>query len=229
MSAVNPIYWLFLERCAVPAHYDWLCKSEKDILSSFRFTKKRNDWLLGRWTAKHLIVQLTRGKLSESDIEILPSDSGAPEVSIQNSSNPVELSISHSSDHSFCIASLQKGSIGCDMEKIQARTHKFEEDYFTSCERRRLEHTNQQEHAILSNLIWCGKEAVFKALKTGLRRDTRSVEVSIPEYWSSGSWNRTEVIDNKQNQLYEGQFMIENDFVFFVASERAREIINVKN
>ena len=86
MSAVNPIYWLFLEHSTVPTHYDWLCNSEKDILTQFRFTKKRNDWLLGRWTAKQLIVKMTDRIVREAEIEILPSESGAPEVHINNTS-----------------------------------------------------------------------------------------------------------------------------------------------
>ena len=34
---------------------------------------------------------------------------------------------------------------------------------------------------LLANLVWCGKESALKVLRTGLRRDTRSVEVSFPD------------------------------------------------
>ena len=36
--------------------------------------------------------------------------------------------------------------------------------------------------------MWCGKESALKVLRTGLRRDTRSVEVSFPEGGAVDGW-----------------------------------------
>ena len=41
---------------------------------------------------------------------------------------------------------------------------------------------------LLANLVWCGKESALKVLRTGLRRDTRSVEVSFPEGGAVDGW-----------------------------------------
>ena len=40
----------------------------------------------------------------------------------------------------------------------------------------------------MANLVWCGKESALKVLRTGLRRDTRSVEVSFPDGPKVDGW-----------------------------------------
>jgi hypothetical protein len=40
----------------VPAENDWLSAIEGVCLNSMRFAKRRNDWRLGRWTAKLLPI-----------------------------------------------------------------------------------------------------------------------------------------------------------------------------
>jgi 4'-phosphopantetheinyl transferase len=41
---------------------------------------------------------------------------------------------------------------------------------------------------LLANLVWSGKESALKVLRTGLRRDTRSVEVSLPAAPKVDGW-----------------------------------------
>ena len=64
--------------------------------------------------------------------------------------------------------------------------------------RRRLPHAGRagarppapsgEARALLANLVWCGKESALKVLRTGLRRDTRSVEVSFPAGAAVDGW-----------------------------------------
>ncbi len=44
------------------------------------------------------------------------------------------------------------------------------------------------ERDLVANLVWCGKESALKVLRTGLRRDTRSVEVSFPQGGAVDGW-----------------------------------------
>ena len=70
-------------------------------------------------------------------------------------------------------------SVGCDLELVEPRSALFVRDYFTAAERERVAAAPAREHDELANLIWCAKESALKVLRTGLRRDTRSVEVEL--------------------------------------------------
>lgn len=50
------IAWLVQSACDLPAlpAAAWLSPPERERLSSFKVAKRRDDWLLGRWTAKRL-------------------------------------------------------------------------------------------------------------------------------------------------------------------------------
>jgi len=63
----NEIVWLSQEMNDLPKADDWLSESEKKVLASFRFPKRRNDWKLGRWTVKRA-VSFRESK----DISLLP-------------------------------------------------------------------------------------------------------------------------------------------------------------
>ena len=46
------IYWLEQTEADVPAGEEWLSPSEALRSNAIPFAKRRNDWRLGRWTAK---------------------------------------------------------------------------------------------------------------------------------------------------------------------------------
>lgn len=50
------VYWLEHRAEDVPPMDDWLSAGETVSLNGFRFAKRRADWRLGRWTAKHAVA-----------------------------------------------------------------------------------------------------------------------------------------------------------------------------
>ncbi len=42
----------------LPNHLGWLSPREKRVVDGLRFPKRRNDWLLGRWTVKAALLSL---------------------------------------------------------------------------------------------------------------------------------------------------------------------------
>ena len=77
------VYWLEQTEAEVPAENDWLSANEVVRLNGMRFAKRRNDWRLGRWTAKcalSLSLDLPAHLQVLKKIEIRPAPSGAPEV-----------------------------------------------------------------------------------------------------------------------------------------------------
>lgn len=176
------VYWLELTRSDVPQSDSWLSENERVRLSAIRFPKRRADWRLGRWTAKHAVAEFLNAPARLnflSKIEIFPAASGAPRVYLADTVAPLSISITHSDDVAACAVSAPEAVLGCDIEKTEPRSDGFVRDYFTDEERRFLATTPEGERSKYINLIWSAKESALKALEEGLRLDTRSVSVRV--------------------------------------------------
>jgi 4'-phosphopantetheinyl transferase len=64
------------------------------------------------------------------------------------------------------------------LEIIEPRSDAFIADYFATEEQELIERTSAADRCRLLAMLWSGKESALKALRTGLRLDTRSVTVS---------------------------------------------------
>ena len=70
-------------------------------------------------------------------------------------------------------------AVGCDLELVEPRTPGFVADFLTAAEQQSV--ASRPDPDAAANLIWSAKESALKVLQTGLRRDTRSVEVAVDE------------------------------------------------
>ena len=177
-------YWLEQTEADVPARNDWLSENEAAHLDSLRFAKRRRDWRLGRWTAK-LAMAAYRNLPGDSqtlrDIEIRPAPSGAPEVFCAGQPAPATISLSHCQGVAVCAVAPPSVALGCDLEFIELRSECFTADYFTAEEVRLVARACPEDRSRLLTLLWSGKECALKALRVGLRFDTRSVVVSLDD------------------------------------------------
>jgi 4'-phosphopantetheinyl transferase len=74
-----------------------------------------------------------------------------------------------------CAIAPSCGALGCDLEAIEPRSDAFIHDYFTDEERALVEQAVEDDRPLLCTLLWSAKESALKALREGLRLDTRSV------------------------------------------------------
>ncbi len=172
------VHWL--EQCAadVPADDGWLSPPERKHLDGLRFAKRRADWRLGRWTAKHAVarcLQLEIGPLA--GIEIRPAVSGAPEVFLANQPVRISISLSHRDGVAACAVAPAGAMLGCDLELLESRSDAFLADYFAMPEQQLIAASPSANRDRVLNLFWSAKESALKALKVGLREDSRSVIV----------------------------------------------------
>src|SRR5512146_1625302 len=175
------IYWLQRSEADVPAADDWLHAAEITRLDALSVSKRRVDWRLGRWTAKCAATAYLHRSLAHqwlAGIEIRPAASGAPELFIHGEPAPLMISLSHRDGLAMCAVTRPGVAIGCDVELIEPRSDTFLADYFTATEQRLLARAPAAERFRLAALLWSAKESALKALRAGLRLDTRSVEVS---------------------------------------------------
>lgn len=183
--------YLAVGMAELPGHDRWLSQPEAERLQGMAFTKRRDESRLGRWTAKRALAQALG--LDENEPAVLRqlmirnAPDGAPEAFLAERQAPVSISMTDRADWAVCTVVGGAGPIGCDLELIEPRSLVFVADYFTPAEQECVART-PGDHDLLANLIWSAKESTLKVLRTGLRRDTRSVEVRVDRRPLDDGW-----------------------------------------
>lgn len=215
---MTDVFWLAQTEANVPAENNWLAEGETLRLSGMRFAKRRADWRLGRWTAKRAVVTylgLPADAPSLARIEIRAAASGAPEVLFVHRPAGVSISLSHRAGTAVCAVAAADAALGCDLELIEPRSYAFVADYFTAEEQAALGGTSAADRPRLIALVWSAKESALKALQTGLRLDTRCVEVDAGEASRSRSprtW-RPLFVRCAGGHLFQGWWQQTGDFL----------------
>ncbi|NOX60936.1 MAG: 4'-phosphopantetheinyl transferase superfamily protein [Chloroflexi bacterium] len=172
-----------------------LAPAEHTRLEGLRLVRRRREWLLGRWTAKHLVRHVLWRAQGEgpalSAIFIGNDERGAPYAArcvgqeARPERLPMSLSISHSEHIAFCAAWWgQSLRVGADVERIAPLDSAWMDAFLNERERVWLEKARSRaipahssgafgsdsEFAVWLTAIWSAKEAALKALRLGLRR-----------------------------------------------------------
>ena len=221
----DSLCWLTQDLADVPDKDDWLAEEELRILAGLRFEKRRNDWRLGRWTAKQTVCgyPLT-SNASFASLEIRASDDGAPEVFQNNHPENVSISISHSRDRGFCVIGPQDNAIGCDIEWLEMREESLIHDYFAPEEISFCLNAMEEERILAVNRIWSAKESILKALREGLRRDTRSVIVYPDFQKTEGEWSSWTGRCLESSHLFSGWWRVESGYILTMVSDRPTSV-----
>jgi 4'-phosphopantetheinyl transferase len=186
-----------------------------------RFEKRRSEFRMGRWTAKNalaLFLGRPRTPLALRGIEIDRAPDGAPAPLVDGRPAAASLSMTDRADQAVCVVAPPGLGLGVDLELLEPRSDAFVADYLTPREQSIVAQAATREaRDLLSNLIWCGKESALKVLRTGLRRDTRSVEVSFPDAGATDGWSPLEV-RSREGEAYPGWWRRYGSFIVTVAA-----------
>ena len=193
------IYWLEQRQENVPEDDWWLSAFELERLATMCVSKRRNDWRLGRWTAKLALCTWEGLEVAQAALakhEVRATASGAPQPFTSGKESKLTMSLSHSNGTALCAIAETTMGIGCDLERIEPRSVNFVADYFDDGEQR-LVSDAAEDRQLVANLIWSAKESALKALGCGLRECTLAVHVMCegrPEPWSEHlPWHPFEV------------------------------------
>ena len=215
--------WLSQGMSDAPAEDDWLSPREAAYIATLRFPKRRREFRLARWTAKATIARALGRALSPAslrDIVIDRAPDGAPRPLVDGRPAGVYLTMTDRADQAVCLVGPADVRLGCDLELVEPRSRGFVEDYFTEAEQRLLAGAGGERLSLLANLVWCGKESALKVLRTGLRRDTRSVTVSLPAGEDVRGWSPMEV-RTREGAVFSGWWQRFGAFVLTVAATAA--------
>lgn len=208
-------WWLARGMRDVPPADDWLSPAETARLAGFGHAKRRSELRLSRWTAKHALASVlgldaAAGTLAR--LEVRPAATGAPVACLDGEPVPVAVSLTDRADWAVCLTGPPGTAVGCDLELVEPRSPAFVRTWFTARER---ETVAAGDRSVLANLIWSAKESALKVLETGLRRDTRSVEVELTA--TGPGWNPL-VVRAVEGGEYPGWWRRYGDFLLTCAA-----------
>ncbi len=199
------VLWLVRRAADVPEDDLWLSEDERAVLAGLRLAPRRRDWRLGRWTAKQAVAAWLGPSWPAAEIVAAPD--GAPEAFVDGQAAPLAISLTHRSGMAACAVGPDGSYLGCDLEEVEPRSRAFVYDWFTPAERALVESVSPPDRSFVTSLVWSAKESALKAMREGLRLDTREVVVSpgdrVTDGWTAlavehtctglrmpGSWRR---------------------------------------
>jgi 4'-phosphopantetheinyl transferase len=180
---VTATWWLARGEDQLPAAADWLSAAERSRGTALRFAKRRTDFLLSRWTLKLAVANVLGWPADPAvltRIEVRPAPGGAPRLYVDGRAAGRGVSLTDRAGCAVCLVAGCAVDLGCDVEIVEPRSDAFVRDYLTEAEQR-LVGAAGPARDMAANLVWSAKESALKVLGTGLRRDTRSVEVAVAE------------------------------------------------
>lgn len=220
-----PLRWLARGEHELPGNNTWLTPREAARAAGMRFTKRRSEYLLRRWVGKQAVAVATgvATDLPElARIEVANRVSGAPYVLIDGEPPGLDVSLTDRAGWAVCVVGQDLSRVGCDLEIVEPRSAGFVTDFLTGVERvyvDTLVGDGRRDEA--ANLMWSAKESALKVLRTGLRRDTRSVEVNVEEpAEDAAGWGRL-TISTTEGTVFPGWWRRDGVFLLTIAADTA--------
>ena len=155
----------------------------KQFLEMTGSASRRTEWLFGRVAAKEAVRRFLRdfyqARWSDADIQIWADDSGKPHalgawgdyLSVK-----IDIAIAHTSQFIVALAAAN-ARIGVDVESVaRDLSEEFTNGVFTPDELELAAQAANPAQAIIK--FWCAKEAVSKALGTGIRYSPKEMTVT---------------------------------------------------
>lgn len=141
---------------------------------------RRTEWLFGRIVAKEAVRRYLKdchqARWSYADVQILPDANGKPQALgawADNLAAHIDVAIAHTSQFAVAVAAANR-RCGIDVESAsRTLSDEFAVGVFSPAEMQLASSSPEPSRAMLR--FWCAKEAVSKALGTGIRYSPRDL------------------------------------------------------
>ncbi|MCW5979770.1 MAG: 4-phosphopantetheinyl transferase family protein [Bryobacteraceae bacterium] len=111
---------------------------------------------------------------------------------------------------------MSPAALGCDLERIEPRSPAFLADFLNAEEQALVDGAPEQDRPRLVTLLWSAKESALKALRAGLRLDTRRVTVALAE--ALADWSPLHVRCSGQ-RIFQGWWRCAGGFVLTLVAD----------
>lgn len=175
-----------LERAApLESYYDCLAADEVERAQRFRMDDPRRRFVVSRAAVKTLLA----GYLQVRPLDVVFSygRTGKPYLRDAKQSGRLRFNLAHSDDLAL-IAVVRDCEVGIDVERIRVVGHQqhIADRYFHRAEAQELIVLDKAERDVWFLRCWTAKEAVLKALGTGLSGSLKHFRVPVTA--ASGTW-----------------------------------------
>ena len=155
----------------------WLDATERRRLQRFRIPGPGRRFSLCRAALRAVLAGRLACRNERIAFEV-HDDRGKPFAMVDGVRAPISFNVSHSGDHGL-IAVAPRGRLGVDVEQRQPRRHMdlLIDTVFTEPERAVLTTAEGRDRTDLFLDFWTMKEALIKALGTGLSTDPATFEI----------------------------------------------------
>ncbi len=174
----NEALWLKIMSHAI------LCDAERRVIADMKGSvARRTEWLVGRLAAKEAVRRFLRdfyqARWNDADVQICPNPDGKP-VPIGDwrrfLTAKIDIAIAHTAQFVVALAA-SNARVGCDVESVtRDLSEEFISGVFTSEELELAAQSSNASQAFIR--FWCAKEAVSKALGTGIRYSPKELVVT---------------------------------------------------
>jgi len=237
-TAEQATRWLARGEHELPGDDAWLVPAEAQRLAKMKFTKRRTEYLLRRWTSKQALAaalglheEVAADPTALARISVLNHWTGAPYALLDGESVGVDISVTDRAGWAVCLVGPGLDAVGVDLELVEPRSRAFVADFLTAPEQAFVEgQPDQDARDAVANLMWSAKEAALKVLRMGLRADTRTVEVTLHPVEDAdphAGWGRLGVRHTPTGDVFPGWWRRDGKFVLTVASTRATPAPNL--
>lgn len=219
---MKPPHWHSSGGDATPPGWDWLGPLERRRAQTMRFAKRRDEFLMARWAAKTAVAGSLADGTRPDEVEIRHAADGAPHAYVRDEPWDRRLSLTDRADWAVCLVSPSQVEVGCDLELVEARSEGFVRDWLTPAEQDLVSGASgPEEHALRANLVWSAKESALKVLRTGLRRSTHSVEVTLDPAAAADpdGWRPLSVRDRDGGADFPGWWCRHGDFLLTTCAQ----------
>ena len=209
----------------LPADPSWLSGNEAARASDMSFRKRRTEYLLRRWVAKHAVaarLDLPADLASLARIEVRNAAGGEPEAWVDGRPAGIGLSLTDRAGWAVCLVGRRpRPSAATSSWSSRAAPRSSPTSSPSRSARRFRRPRSQADRDLAANLIWSAKESALKVLRTGLRRDTRSVEVPLAgPALQPGGWAAL-LVRTAEGAMFPGWWRRRGAFLLTVALRRA--------
>ena len=177
--------WLARGEPSVPVGDAWLTEVEARRSAGMRFTKRRTEYRLRRYAGKCAVAEVMGLSEEPADlarIGVLNAPTGAPFVQVDGRRIGMDVSLTDRAGWAVCLVGADLAAVGVDLEIVEPRSDGFVRDFLTPAEQALVRALPDADaRAAAANLIWSAKESALKVLRTGLRADTRTVEIALDD------------------------------------------------
>ena len=155
----------------------------KDFQEMTGSVSRRTEWLFGRIAAKEAVRRFLKdfyqARWSDADIQIWADDSGKPHALgdwNEFLTTKLDIAIAHTSQFVVAVAAAN-ARVGVDVESVSRDlSEEFAVGVFTPDELELAAKAASSSRALVR--FWCAKEAVSKALGTGIRYSPKEMVVT---------------------------------------------------